>query len=156
MSNLTAHVRRVHKIPGYTAGRTARTVIATSGVSHRRKMVEKAEEETKIFLASLSERRGKTVTIEGEGVEKYFSASPVSFLFNHSPSDLTKEESERRRTAIYDGIDVNIRHPTEDKGNKKHVQLASKKIRVEPPESKSEPQISDDMFKELILRVGSP
>ena len=72
MSNLTAHVRRVHKIPGYTAGRTARTVIATSGVSHRRTMVKKAQEETRIFLASLSERRGKKVTIEGKALKKLF------------------------------------------------------------------------------------
>lgn len=66
MSNLTAHVRRIHKISGYTAGRTARKVIATSGVSHRRTMAEKAHEETQTFLASLSKRRGEKVTITGK------------------------------------------------------------------------------------------
>ena len=66
MSNLTSHVRRVHKVLGYTAGRTARKVIALSGASHRCIMAEKAKVETQIYLASLSSRRGKKVTIEGD------------------------------------------------------------------------------------------
>ena len=121
-------------------------------------MVEKAQAETQIFLASLSKRRGKKVTIEGKELKNLSLISPVpshlSLIPAPWPSDLTEEESEKKCKARDDGIVVNIRHPTECKDNK-HVQKASRKTRVEPPESKAEPQISDDMLKELILRVGS-
>ena len=81
MHNMTTHVRRVHKVLGYTAGRTARKVIALSGASHRCTMAEKAKVETQIYLASLSSRRGKKVTIEGD--TPFLSRNGGSFLFQY-------------------------------------------------------------------------
>jgi hypothetical protein len=65
MSNLSSHVRRVHKIAGFTAGRAPRKILGSTGESHRKLMAERAQAETEMYLEELSKRRGKKVTVQG-------------------------------------------------------------------------------------------
>ena len=67
---------------------------------------------------------------------------------------MTEEENERKRKAKETGIVVNIRRPTSDSfDSQAHTHF--EKSKVEKAEVKSAPQISDDMLKELISKVGS-
>ena len=146
LSNLTAHVRRVHKIEGFTAGRTTRKILGASRQSHRKAMLEKAEAETAAYLAELSARRGTKVTIAGGliplGIAKNFVRVKFCFL------DLRKEDEERRKTDPDGEIETVVVNPAVRQEDADGMIGASDDTVVKPED------ISDEMLKELILRLN--